>query len=168
MIWFVEKCDLLSSCDSHCPCFCTCCSRPTLSHYKPCWANADSDAYSCVIMCSISLEWRHNELDGVSIHRRLDCFLNRLFRRRSKKTSKLRVIGLCEGNPPVTGGFPSQRTGNAENVAIWWHHYDGGISCLRRCNAEFTRQKCVVNKSAYLVKSTLIFTLNGSTERYLG
>ena len=28
-------------------------------------------------------------------------------RRRSNKTSKLRLTGLCEGNPPVTGGFPS-------------------------------------------------------------
>ena len=39
----------------------------------------------------------HNEYDGVSNHRRIDCLLNRLFRRRSKKTSKLRVTGLCEG-----------------------------------------------------------------------
>ena len=32
---------------------------------------------------------------------RLDCLLKRLFRRRSNKRSKLRVSGLCEGNPPV-------------------------------------------------------------------
>ena len=30
-------------------------------------------------------------------------------RRRSKKMSKLRVIGLCERNSPVTGEFPAQR-----------------------------------------------------------
>ena len=48
------------------------------------------------------------------------CLLNRLFRRRSKETSKLRVIGLCEGNSVVTGEFPTQRTSNAENVSIWW------------------------------------------------
>ena len=36
--------------------------------------------------------------------------LNRLFRCRSKKTSKIRVTGLCEGNSPVTGEFCSQRT----------------------------------------------------------
>ena len=37
--------------------------------------------------------------------------LNRLFRRRSKETSKLYVNGLCEGNSPVTvtGEFPAQR-----------------------------------------------------------
>ena len=53
-------------------------------------------------------QWRHNERDGVLNHRRLDCLLNRLFRRRSKKTSKLCVTGLCGGNSQVTGGFPSQ------------------------------------------------------------
>ena len=49
----------------------------------------------------IFLQWRHNERDGVSNHQRLDCLLNRLLRYRSKKTSKLRVTGLCEGNSPV-------------------------------------------------------------------
>ena len=41
-------------------------------------------------------QWRHNG-DGVSNHRRIDCILNRLLRRRSKKISKLRVTGLCDG-----------------------------------------------------------------------
>ena len=45
-------------------------------------------------------------------------------RRRSKKTSKLRVTGLCLGNSPVTGEFPSQMDSNAENVSIWWRHHD--------------------------------------------
>ena len=47
-----------------------------------------------------------------------------LFRRRSKKTSKLRVIGLCVGNSPVTGEFPAQMASKAENVSIWWRHHD--------------------------------------------
>ena len=51
-------------------------------------------------------------------------YLNRVFRRGSKKTSKLRVTGLSEGNPPVTGGIPSQRASNAENVSIWWRHHE--------------------------------------------
>ena len=42
--------------------------------------------------------------------------LNRLFRHRWKKTSKLHVIGLWAGNSPVPGEFPAQRTNNAENV----------------------------------------------------
>ena len=61
-----------------------------------------------------SLRWRHNERDGVSNRRRIDCLLNRLFRRRSKKTSKLCVTGLCEGNSPVTGEFPAQRARNVD------------------------------------------------------
>ena len=32
----------------------------------------------------------------------------------SKKTSKFRANGLCEGNPTVTDGFPSQRASNAK------------------------------------------------------
>ena len=44
-------------------------------------------------------------------------------RRRSKKTSKLRVTGLCGGNSPVTSEFPTQRTSNAGNVSIWWRHH---------------------------------------------
>ena len=43
------------------------------------------------------LQWGHNEPDGVSNNRCFGGLLNRLFRRRSKKTSKLRVTGLCAG-----------------------------------------------------------------------
>ena len=35
-----------------------------------------------------------------------------------KKTSKLRLTGLLEGNLPVTGELPSQRASNAENVSL--------------------------------------------------
>ena len=48
----------------------------------------------------IALHWRHNDHDGVSNHQPHDCLLNRLFRRRSRKTSKLRVTGLCVGTSP--------------------------------------------------------------------
>ena len=41
-----------------------------------------------------------------------------------KKTSRLRVTGLCEGNSPVTGEFPTQRVSNAENDTILWRHHD--------------------------------------------
>ena len=50
-------------------------------------------------------------------------------RRRSKKTSKLRVAGLCEANSPVTGEFSAQRASNAENVSIWWRHHGQTRSC---------------------------------------
>ena len=71
-----------------------------------------------------TLQWRHNEGDGVSNHQPHDCLLKRLIRRRSKKTSKLRVTGLFAGNSPVTGVFPAQMASNAENVSIWWRHHE--------------------------------------------
>ena len=46
-----------------------------------------------------------------------------LFRRKSKKTSKLRETGLCAGNSPVTGEFPAQKASDAENISIWWRHH---------------------------------------------
>ena len=59
----------------------------------------------------------------VSNHQPHDCLLNRLFSRRSKRTSKLRVTGLCAGNSPGTGEFPAQMASNAENVSISWRHH---------------------------------------------
>ena len=67
----------------------------------------------------ITLQWLHNGRD----HQLHDCLLNRLFRRISKKTSNLRVTGLCAGNSPVTAEFPAQRAGNVENRSIWWRHH---------------------------------------------
>ena len=70
-----------------------------------------------------SLKWRHNEHDGVSNHQPHDCLLNRLFRCRSKKASKLHITGLCEGNSPVTGEFPTQMASKVENVSICWDQH---------------------------------------------
>ena len=78
----------------------------------------------CSMIWIRTLRWRHNGRGGVSNHQPHHCLLNRLFRRRSKKTSKLRVTGLCVGNSPGTGEFPAQLAGNAENVSIWWRHHD--------------------------------------------
>ena len=71
-----------------------------------------------------TLRWRQNGPDSVSNHQPHDCLLNRLFRRRSKKTSKLHVTGLCAGNSPGTGDFPAQMASYAENISIWWRHHD--------------------------------------------
>ena len=68
-----------------------------------------------------ALRWRHNGRNSVSNHQPQDCLLNRLFRRRSKKTSKLRVTCLCVGNSPGTGEFP----------ANWWRHH--GVCVLMGC-----------------------------------
>ena len=71
----------------------------------------------------MTLRWRPNGHGGVSNHQPHHCLLNRLFGCRSKKTSKLRVTGICAGNSPGTGEFPAQMASNAENVSIWWRHH---------------------------------------------
>ena len=74
-------------------------------------------------ICTFALHWRHNGHDSVSNNQPHHCLLNRLFRRTSNKTSRLRVTGLCAGNSPETGEFPVQMASNAENVSIWWRHH---------------------------------------------
>ena len=71
----------------------------------------------------IPLPWRHNWRNGISNHQPHHCLLNRPFRRRSKKTLKLGVTGLCVGNSSVTGEFPAQMASNAEIFFIWWRHH---------------------------------------------
>ena len=74
---------------------------PPLSQ-SPVWLTS-TGIRSPSIHLQTTLRRRHNGRDGVWNHQPHDCLLNRLFRRRSKETSKLRVTGLCEGNSPVTG-----------------------------------------------------------------
>ena len=78
-----------------------------------CYICTHGSSFLCSVMIwyrsivPLSLQWRHNERDGDSNHRRLDALLHRLFRCRSRKTSKLRVTCLCEGNDrliPLTKG----------------------------------------------------------------
>ena len=88
-------------------------------------------------------QWRHNECDGISNHQRLHCLLNYFFffGCRSKKTSKLHITGLCEGNLPLTGEFPAQRASNAENASIWCRHHVKTryhISMMAYCKTDVT------------------------------
>ena len=83
------------------------------SHNRKTLTRNGMDKMACDILTMLSnafsIQWRHNERDGVSNHQPCYCLLNRLFRRRSKKTSNLRVTGLCAGNSSVTVEFPTQR-----------------------------------------------------------
>ena len=93
----------------------------------------------CDIGYPSALRWRHNGHDCVLNHQPHHCLLNRLFGCRSKKTSKLRVTGLCVGNSPGTGEFPAQMACNAENVSIWWRHH--GNSSL---NLNFVKSRSCI------------------------
>ena len=84
----------------------------------------------------LPLQWRHNGCDGVWNHLLHHCLLNRLFRRRSKKTLKLRITGLCTWVSPVTGEFPVQKASDAENISIWWRHL--ALPCYQLSAAHLT------------------------------
>ena len=98
--------------------------------------------------CTIPLQWRHNERKGVSNHQRFDYLLNHLFRRKSKKTSKFRVTGLCEGNPPVTGGFPhkgpvTRKMSPFDDVSMpiyWWCYVLLLFTCLSYLVQQFCKR----------------------------
>ena len=74
------------------------------SHRRMCeLTECTKDLYQRSFHTQWTLQWRHNDGDGVSNHQRLYCLLNPSFRRSSKKTSKLRITGCFEGHrSPVT------------------------------------------------------------------
>ena len=75
--------------------------------------------WEATLQCNVVFHW-------LSPYTKLSLKLasfNCLFRRKSKKTPKLRVTDLCAGNSPGTGEFPAQMASNAENVSIWWRHH---------------------------------------------
>ena len=91
------------------------CWSRSLSPYditRPQWVNSSppgqngrhwaDNIFKCIFLMKmlVSLQWCHNDHNRVSNHLPHGCLLNRLFRRRSKKTSKLHVTGLCVGNSP--------------------------------------------------------------------
>ena len=69
-----------------------------------------------------ALRWRHNVDDGVYITG-VSIVYQPFVQTQIKENAKLRVTGIREGNSPMTGEFPAQRSSNAENVSIWWRHY---------------------------------------------
>ena len=57
-----------------------------------------------------------SQITGVSV-----VYSTVLFRHRSKKTSKPRATGLCDGNSRITGEIPAHRTSNVEKK--WWRYH---------------------------------------------
>ena len=113
-----------------------------------------------------SLRWRHNERDSVSNHQPHDCLLSRLFRRRSKKTSKLRVTGLCVGNSPGTGEFPAQMASYAENVSIWWRHHVSQCSCPHPTMQHWATDKCTRMNISVTTRCIVLY-LHCTLHRYI-
>ena len=149
----------------------------TFSHMRVLWWSDDlygyvshPDMWIMTVQCwwvKRSLEWRHNGIDSVSNHQPHDCLLNRLFRRRSKQTSKLRVSSLCEGNSPGTGEFPSQMASSAGNCSIWWRHHITKACWEKKSKGEFC-MKCQRDTFInHLIKAPQVWKyLNSFTWRY--
>ena len=92
----------------------------------------------CGIMCCL---WGHLDVgrSGSQMHHYSDVTMNTIVSQirdvsiscsfvcsgahQRKHKKKLRVTGLCEGTPPVTGGLPSLRASDAEDVPIIWRRH---------------------------------------------
>ena len=96
----------------------------TSSPFRP---KSSSSSWSWIENHDVIMIAMTSQINGVSFVCSTCVFMPRI----SKKSSKLRVTGLCEGNSPVTGRFPSQRASNAENVFIWWRHHETTTNSLR-------------------------------------
>ena len=70
-----------------------------LTRYGSCWLCFFYSVIGSIAKQVKTLRWRHNGHGSVSNHQPQDCLLNHLFRRRSTKTSKLRVTGLSNIAP---------------------------------------------------------------------
>ena len=80
-----------------------------------------------------SLQWCQNYRDGVANPRSLDYLLSRLLMGTDQRKHQSST-GICERNPPVTGGFPSQKASNAEIIfhlmtSSWCISYVACASC---------------------------------------
>ena len=83
---------------------------------------------SAKMLAGPSLQWCHNEHDGVSNHQPHGCLLDHLFRHRSKKTSRLQdTPGPLWGEFNGDQWIPAQMASNMEKISIWWHHHVAGV-----------------------------------------
>ena len=100
-------------------------------------------------MASAILQWRHNERHAVSNNQCLDCLLRRLFRRKSQKTSKLSVTGLCEGIHPWLVNSPHKGP-----VTRKMFPFDDVILI---CGVTVYRMNCAQEKCLYIWLFTISF-----------
>ena len=68
-------------------------------------------------------QWRHNERDGVSNHRRLHCLLNCWSKRRYKIYQSSASLVFVRGIHRWPLNSPQKKARKARNVSIWWRHH---------------------------------------------
>ena len=75
-----------------------------------------------------------NERHCLSNHRHFDYLFNSSFRLSTNESLKVpHYWPFVRGNPPVIGGFPSQRASNAENGPMPCYHHVCRRPCLWCC-----------------------------------
>ena len=102
----------------------------------------------CFHLMTSSLRWRHNGRDGVSNHQPHECLLNRLFRRRSKKTAKLCVTGLCAGKSP--GPVNSPHKWPVTRKIFPFHDVNMIMSCSSVISSHSTKYDKQINKKLHV------------------
>ena len=104
-----------------------------------------ADGFHCVAtICS--LQWRHNDHDGVSNHQPHGCLPKRLLRQIKENIKAPRHWPLC-GEFAGVGEISAQRASYAENVSIWWRHhvYVTTVATLPRLAVRATPHRFVYN-----------------------
>ena len=113
---------------------------------------------------------RHGVLDA----QQLDYFVKNFFQL-IKRHKSSPLLALCVGNSSVTGGFPSQRPGNAESVSMAWllmciqfitmtSHEHRGISNYRQLDCLI---QVITNKTPKLLHISVPFWWESTGDRWI-
>ena len=89
-----------------------------------------------MIYCCLSL-WRRQIIVLASWITGQSSVCSTLCLDRQQRNIKGVLLPFCEGNPPVSGGFPAQKDSNADYVSVWWRH--DGLFCQLGCHRSMIR-----------------------------
>ena len=90
----------------------------------PLWTHDMNTTRQSIMNSCESLQWRHNERDGGSIHQPHEFFYSTVYSDADqRKHQSSASLAFVRGIHPGTGEFPEQMASNAENVSIRWHHH---------------------------------------------
>ena len=92
-----------------------------------------------------------HECHGILNHWQFNCLLNSFLWMITKKHQNSVLLALCQENPPLTDGFPSQRANYVESISMLWCHHDlkspGILSWCFICPPSPIYQCCIVHRA---------------------
>ena len=102
------------------------------------WGCGESWFHYVPLFVSITVTSR--EQHGISNHWQLSWFVQQLVQDNNKESTQSSVLAvLCQGNPLVTVGFPSQMANDAERVSMSWCHHALPINMMTSSNGNIFR-----------------------------